>query len=415
MTAGNASPASRHLFMAGYAVLLGALPVWVWYCQISVIRFDGAVVVPNAGFWAHLPAPSLAALAFYTAWLILQAALYHWLPGTLEEGQPLANGSRLVYTLNGLRSFVISVGLWAILHVTGILPGDYLYRHLPELLTTANIVVFALCVYVYRLGRKQADATERQLNPLEAFFLGATHNPRNGRFDWKFFCESRPGLTFWVIITLSCAAHQYATFGTVTNAMVLSCFFVALYIVDYYVVEDAILTTWDIVHEPFGWMLCWGSLIYVPFFYSLSAVWLASHPYVLPWWGVAAILALDLAGYAIFRQANIQKHRFRRNPDTRIWGKAPEYIQARHGTKLLTSGWWGVASHANYLGDLMMALSMGLVVGANTIFGYGYFLAFVILLVHRDWRDDRHCAAKYGDDWKAYRQKVPWRIVPGIY
>jgi Delta14-sterol reductase len=415
MSADNVSPAKRLFYMGCYALMLAGLPLWVWYCQISVVHFDGRVVAPDGRLWSHLTAPSLSAVAFYAAWLALQAALYHWLPGKPEQGQPLEDGSRLDYTLNGLRSFVISVGLWVGLHFTGILPGDYIYRHLPELLSAANIVAFALCFYVYFLGRKQANASERQLNTLEAFFLGATRNPRNGRFDWKFFCESRPGLTFWVIITLSCAAHQYETFGTVTNAMWLSCFFVSLYIVDYYVVEDAILTTWDIVHEPFGWMLCWGSLIYVPFFYSLSAVWLASHAYVLPWWGVAAILAIDLVGYVIFRQCNLQKHRFRRNPNTRIWGKPPEYIQTGHGTKLLTSGWWGVASHANYLGDLIMALSMGLVVGRNTIFGYGYFLAFVILLVHRDWRDDRHCAAKYGDDWKAYRRKVRWHIVPGIY
>ena len=76
------------------------------------------------------------------------------------------------------------------------------------------------------------------------------------------------------------------------------------------------------------------------------------------------------------------------------------------GTKLLTNGWWvEAASHANYLGDLIISLAMALVVGTNTLFGYGYFLAFIILLIHRDWRDDKHCAEKYDDDWKAYRKK----------
>ena len=101
---------------------------------------------------------------------------------------------------------------------------------------------------------------------------------------------------------------------------------------------------------------------------------------------------------------------------------APEFgarnlniFKQKHGTKLLTSGWWGVASHANYLGDLMLSLGMCAVVGFNTLFGYGYFLAFIILLIHREWRDNRHCAAKYGDDWVEYRKKVPYRIIPGIY
>lgn len=415
MTDARPTPAVRLFNMVVFVSLMVGLPVWVWYGLIAVTRFDGALVWPGGGFWSHVQGPSATGAAFYLCWLGLQAALYRYLPGKREYGQPLPDGSRLPYTLNGLKSFAITLALWGALHVTGILPGDWIYTHLGTVLGTANFVVFGLCFYVYVLGRRQATAAERDLNPLEAFFLGAARNPRNGPFDWKFFCESRPGLTFWVVIALSCAVHQHQTFGTVTNSMVLACFFIFLYIADYYVHEDAILTTWDIVHEPFGWMLCWGSLIYVPFFYPLAAIWLAAHPYSLPGWAAVLTFVIGVTGYVIFRQCNIQKHRFRRDPTTRIWGKEPTFIQTRHGTKLLTSGWWGVASHANYLGDLMIALAMGLTVGLNTFFGYAYFAAFVILLIHRDWRDDRHCAAKYGDDWKAYRQQVRWHIVPGVY
>ncbi len=383
--------------------------------QISVFHLNGAITFPDLAFWSHISPPSIKALAFYAGWLLLQASLYHFLPGKLEKGQPREDGSRLDYTLNGLLSFSITITLWVTLHFTGILPGSFIYDNMGSILTTANILVYALCFYIYFLGRSQANDEERKMNALEAFFLGAARNPRNGKFDWKFFCESRPGLTFWVVIALSCIAHQYETFGTVSNSLLLTSFVICLYITDYYVVEDAILTTWDIIHEPFGWMLCWGSLVYVPFFYPLAAVYLANNPYVLPGWAVAGILCIGLTGYFIFRQCNIQKHRFRQNRATKIWGKEPTYIQTQHGTKLLTCGWWGVASHANYLGDLMMSLAMGLAVGTHTLFGYGYFLAFVILLIHRDWRDDRHCAAKYGDDWKAYRKQVRWHIIPGIY
>jgi Delta14-sterol reductase len=415
MTSAPPSDFVRRLNMVAFVLLMVGLPIWVWYCLIAVNHYDGALVWPGAEFWSHVEPPSLEGFLFYMGWLALQATLYHFLPGKPEEGQPLPDGSRLTYRLNGLLSFVISIGLWAGLHLSGVMPGDFIYRNLPTILGTANLVVMALCFYVYFLGRSQATEEEKALNALEAFFVGAARNPRNGRFDWKFFCESRPGLTFWVIIAFSCAMHQYETFGHVTNAMWLVCFAIFLYIVDYYIHEDAILTTWDIIHEPFGWMLCWGSLVYVPFFYPLAAIWLAAHDYSLPMWAAVGILVLNVLGYVIFRQCNIQKHHFRKDPSTKIWGKPATFIQTKRGTKLLTSGWWGVASHANYLGDLMMSLAMGLTVGPNTFFGYGYFFAFVILLIHRDWRDDRHCAAKYGDDWKAYRAKVRWHIVPGLY
>lgn len=409
------SPSRRIFNNISFVIMIVGLPFWVWYCLICVLHYDGRLIWPDAQFWSHIVAPNLKGFAFYLGWLGLQMALYYGLPGKNEQGQPLPDGRRLNYTLNGLSAFSISIGLWAVLHVTGILSGAFIYNNLTSILASATVVVFALCLYVYFLGRKQATEEEKQRNIIEAFFLGAALNPRNGRFDWKFFCESRPGLTFWVIVALSCAVHQYETYGTVTNAMWLSCFFISLYIVDYYVIEDAVLTTWDMIHEPFGWMLCWGSLIYVPFFYPLAAIYLADNPYILPTWAAVAIGVFGFTGYCIFRQSNLQKHRFRHDPTRKVWGKPPEYIQTQHGTKLLTSGWWGVASHANYMGDLMLALSMGLVVGTQTFFGYGYFLAFVILLIHRDWRDDQHCAAKYGEDWKTYRKQVRWHIIPGVY
>src|SRR5262249_12332682 len=134
-----------------------------------------------------------------------------------------------------------------------------------------------------------------------------------------------------------------------------------------------------------------------------------------PVWAAVALIALDLAGYALFRSANLQKHRFRRNPDALLWGRKPEYIATATGSRLLVSGWWGIARHLNYLGDLLMALAWFLP-GA---FAYPlpcFYLAYAaVLLVHRGRRDCARCAAKYGKAWDAYCRRVPWRILPGIY
>src|SRR5206468_1240467 len=157
--------------------------------------------------------------------------------------------------------------------------------------------------------------------------------------------------------------------GTVTTAMLLVNAFQFLYIADYFWHEEAILTTWDIKHEKFGWMLAWGDLVWVPFTYTIQAYYLVDHTHALSPAAAAGIVALNMAGYAIFRASNIQKHRFRRDPTRPVWGRPPEYIRTAVGSLLLTSGWWGIARHLNYLGDLAIALAWGGMAGAGVAAG----------------------------------------------
>ena len=42
-------------------------------------------------------------------------------------------------------------------------------------------------------------------------------------------------------------------------------------------------------------------------------------------------------------------------------------------------------------------------------------LSLTILLMQRAARDDKKCAAKYGDIWKAYCEKTRFRMVPFVY
>jgi protein-S-isoprenylcysteine O-methyltransferase Ste14 len=44
-----------------------------------------------------------------------------------------------------------------------------------------------------------------------------------------------------------------------------------------------------------------------------------------------------------------------------------------------------------------------------------YFAFMIVLLSHRERRDNAACLAKYGADWDAYCRKVRWRIIPGVY
>jgi len=278
-----------------------------------------------------------------------------------------------------------------------------------------NIFTFTFAGFLYFWGLKGADWEQPTGRPFYDYFMGTALNPRVGSLDLKLFCEARPGMVFWMLMNLSMAAKQYELHGTVTVPMLLVVGFQSIYLIDYFIHEEAVLTTWDIKHEKFGWMLCWGDLVWLPFTYTLQAQYLVNHTHDLPAWGIAAIVVLNLTGYAIFRGANIQKHYFRRNPNRAVWGRPAEYIKTARGSLLLTSGWWGFSRHMNYFGDLMIALSWCLPAAFGSPLPYFHIVYFTILLLHRERRDDAMCLAKYGKDWLRYRARVPWRIVPGLY
>lgn len=79
-----------------------------------------------------------------------------------------------------------------------------------------------------------------------------------------------------------------------------------------------------------------------------------------------------------------------------------------------------------------MALAWSLPTLFDTPITYFYVLYFLILLIHRQRRDDEACqkksvpytllshfgpdsACRYGDDWIKYKKLVPYRIFPYVY
>ena len=402
--------------VATTVVLLLVLPPLVYYLWMCLAYNHGQLMLPSVDLLGRVPMPTATAFAIVIGWVLFQALLQIYAPGKWVEGTPLRHGSRLKYKMNGWFAWwftwaALALGAWLKLFSPTVLADQF-----GPLLTAANIVTYLFALYLYWHGKALATAQERVTgNAIYDFWLGTALNPRIGNFDLKLFCEARPGLIGWVAIDLSLAAKQYELHGLVTTPMILVCFFHFWYVADYYLHEEAILTTWDIKHENFGFMLAWGDLVWVPFIYTIQAYYLVEHTHDLPWWGTVAIVALNFTGYAIFRGANIQKHRFRKNPAEPIWGRAPQYIRTRRGSLLLTSGWWGLSRHMNYFGDLLMGLAWCLPCLFGSPLPYFYIFYFTLLLVHRERRDHEMCAVRYGSDWETYCRKVPNRIIPGVY
>lgn len=369
-------------------------------------------------------------------WFLFQVVLERILPCEIVKGAPLKDyptGERLNYRINGHLAFwttmlVVSVGWPSYVDVTlsngatqsmlqfGMAPLGLLYDYHAELALATILLCVVLSAYLYL---RSADPALLRAeggdsgNAAYDFFMGRELNPRWGSFDWKEFCELRPGLIGWALLNMAMVVKQQEKLGYVSGSMMLINAFQGLYVWDALYQERAILTTMDITTDGFGFMLVFGDLAWVPFTYSLQARYLVDHD---PHFGLPLlmlVLATNALGYCIFRGANGQKDAFRRNPD------APEvrrlkYLQTKRGTRLLTSGWWGAARKINYTGDWIMGLSWCMLCGFDSIVPYYYAIYFAILLVHRSIRDDGMCKAKYGEDWEEYKRLVPYRFVPGL-
>ncbi|XP_048387305.2 delta(14)-sterol reductase LBR isoform X1 [Stegostoma tigrinum] len=359
------------------------------------------------------------ALGVFVLWFLFQALLYLLPIGKVVEGVPLANGKKLKYRINAFYAFVLcAAALGAALYNEVNL--SYIYSSQLQLAISAILFSVLLSIYLYvRSWRVPADELAEGGNSgsfIYDFFIGRELNPRIRNFDLKFFCELRPGLMGWVVINLGSLFAEMEMQGreAPSLAMILVNSFQLLYVIDALWNETAILTTMDIVHDGFGFMLTFGDLVWVPFVYSLQAFYLVNHPNELSWPVALAIIALNTVGYIIFRGANSQKNAFRRNPhDPKL--AHLNIIPTAAGKSLIVSGWWGFVRHPNYLGDLIMALAWSLPCGFNHIIPYFYVIYFTCLLIHREARDERQCRKKYGVAWNKYCQQVRYRIFPYIY
>jgi delta14-sterol reductase/lamin-B receptor len=396
----------------GALVMMSLLPLLTLYLWACVHRHGGALVLPNASLLAELPRPSLSALAWVVGWFCFQLALDVVLPGRDYTGLVQRDGVRRTYRLNGMFSLLVTLVVLAGAIAGGVLHGTAAVEQLGALLVTSILAAYLFSLLLYRFGK---PASTDAGAVIYGYFMGTALNPRIGRVDLKMFMESKIAMSGWLVLTILMAHAEYEHTGAVSLPMLLVVGFQALYTLDFFWFEEAMLSTWDINNENYGFMLAFAFLVWMPFSFSLQSQYLVYGDPQLPAVAVAALILLNLAGYYIFRSSNLQKHRFKTRPESKIWGREPEFIQTARGTKLLASGWWSLARHSNYLGDLMMALAWCLACGLSHLVPFFYFLYFAPLLIDRERRDDAHCARKYGADWERYRERVPYRIVPFIY
>jgi len=350
------------------------------------------------------------ALAFVAFWAFLGFLLVLGIviPGKVQHGTTLNDGSKLSYKCNGLNILLFLLPFCYVCTKIGLFPATILVDYFVPVCLAVNIFAIGLTFWLYYKGHR--DGAKPSGSLYHDFVMGMELNPRALGVDIKLF-SLRPAMMGWLLINLSFLAKQ-AELGPITMPMMLYQFFTAFYIFDYFYFEPLMTSTWDIVAEHYGLMLVWGDYVFIPFAFSIQNWVLYKGTTISPLTTILSVVFF-VCGYIVFRFTNKQKHDFKHNPKTPIWGKPPKVIAGR----LLCSGFWAFSRHMNYFGDLMLAVSYALPCGFSweTLPGWVYPTYLLILLIHRERRDEARCAKKYGDVWKQYTKEVPYRIVPYIY
>ncbi len=340
-----------------------------------------------------------------------------FLPGLERVGYPQPDGTRKRYTLTGMTSFFL-------LHVVGAIAVlgfgvslTPIVRHFASLAVVAVALSVALSLGLYAWGHRAGPVCRSREGddfplprPLRELWFGNECNPDWAGVDLKMFLYQPSQLGVYVLV-LSFAFAQWERHGVVTPQMACLCGFWFVYLFSHFVKEEFMLSTWDVIAENLGFMLVWGDLFLVPFFYCLPGWWMvdATEPFAPSAW-ISLVVFYSIA-LVVFRQANWQKERFKQDPSAPIWGRPPRVIAGR----LLASGYWGIGRKINYTGELGVFLAFALCAGFVSPWPYALPLWLLGLLSHRAWRDERRCRAKYGAAWQEYTRVASFRIVPFVY
>jgi 7-dehydrocholesterol reductase len=407
-----------------------AILFWV-VCTFEPFNGSLSPLVTGSGWralLAHWPWPSLEAGAIILVFAGVEVTLLVGLPGRIYEGPLTPMGVRPRYKLNGLPAWFITHALFFIasfgLHL---FPAGIVWDYFGEILATLVLFALVFCLGLYFKGRYRPSTEDRSLsgNFIWDYYWGVELHPTLLGVNLKQLINCRLSMMGWSVIVCSFAARQAElNGGHVSNTILVSAALMVIYLFRFFWWESGYFTSLDIMHDRFGYYICWGVMAWVPAVYALTVQYLVLRPRDLPWTVAAAIFVAGVAAIYINYAADAQRQRVRATDGvTRVWGRPPKLIRAayvtgdgvRHESLLLASGWWGLARHFHYVPEIALALAWSLPAGFSHFMPYFYVVYLTILLTDRAGRDDRRCRRKYGEAWEEYCQRVPWKIVPGVY
>ena len=338
--------------------------------------------------------PSWNAVQYILVWIVIQWALLRFLPGKKFYGPFSPNGTRPEYRQNGILAWLVTHGvIFGILYPAGFLSMAKFYDTYGSLLVTLNIGAFLFCIILYIKGRVFPGSKDTVYtgNLLFDFFQGIELYPVAGNVSLKQLVNCRVSMMGWSVIFIGLLLAQYEIHGHVNVAMIGSVTVLVIYLFKFFVWERGYLHSMDIIHDRFGYYICWGVLVWVPSVYCLPALYLVNaaetiSPLLAGIYITAGCLAIWL-NYSADRQRRSVRDT---NGNCLVWGKTPRVIEAfyttgdgqEHSNLLLASGWWGISRHFHYIPELLLAVAWTIPAGFNHLLPW-FYVIFLFILAHR--------------------------------
>lgn len=181
----------------------------------------------------------------------------------------------------------------------------------------------------------------------------------------------------------------------------------------------------DIAFDRAGYYLIWGSMVWMPGFYGLHAYNFVSNPPITSPFLSLFYLILGIGAIVLEYRIDYEKYLVRSStsPTIMMYGKPAEVIHAEYTdqngkkrtSRLVASGFWGLARHLNYVFEVIIYVSITAPGFSSGLIPFLLPSFMIILLLHRLYRDEQKCKKKYGKYWELYCSKVPYRLIPWIY
>ncbi|CAG2110043.1 unnamed protein product, partial [Medioppia subpectinata] len=279
-------------------------------------------------------------------------------------------------------------------------------------------------ILVLRLFWPSDGLYKKTKNPLFDYFMGIELYPHiTPVISLKLWITSRFGIMLWQYVMLLCWKANFETLpdGVFNYSLSATTLLQTIYITKFYYWEEAYNKGFDVTECLYGFYFCWGSIAFMPGFFTITSLYLVDNsPYDA--FGIKSFITVIIGGIisiGLNTWADEQKLYFRsNNGKCIIWGKPAKLIRAEYiddfgqnkRNILLTSGFWGISRHMNYLFEFMLNLLWCLPALFASPIPYMCLIFVTGFLFDRCNKNEEKCKLKYGHYWQQYTNQILMRM-----